>query len=74
MSFSIEVAKKGKNRFIASCPELNLEMAAETREGAVRRMEKVLIFYLNSAKEMGIESELLNFTANLSKRAKKTLN
>ena len=70
MYFSIEVHKKGRKNYVAACPELNLEMSAATREQAVKRMEKVLLFYLNSAKEMGIEPELLEFASRKYKKKK----
>jgi len=73
MYFSIEVYKKGKKTYVASCPELNLEMSADTREQAVSRMEKVLLFYLNSAKEIGIEPELFELASRSYKKTKKLM-
>ena len=73
MYFSIEIHKKGRKNYVAACPELNLETPAATREKALNRMEKVLLFYLNSAKEMGIEPELLEFASRKHKKQKELL-
>ena len=74
MYFSVEVYKKGRKNYVAACPELNLEAQADSRELALSRIEKIILFYLNSAKEMGIEPELLEFASRHYKKKKELLN
>ncbi len=73
MYFSIEVYKKDRKTYVAACPELNLETSASTREQAVSRMEKVLLFYLNSAKEIGIDPDTLEAVSRSYKRNKELM-
>ncbi|MBN1499255.1 MAG: hypothetical protein JW982_03825 [Spirochaetes bacterium] len=54
MEFKIKVTKT-ENKFIATCPELDANCFASTREDVIRRIKEVIKFYISSAREMGFD-------------------
>jgi len=59
MKLSIKLIESG-NEFIARCPELDINCYGTEKKEAIRRIKDVLQFYLDSAKELGMEVENLN--------------
>lgn len=58
MELAIEVFRDGgDNKYIASCPRLEIYTYGHTVDTAVSRLEKVVNFYMESAKEMGVTLE-----------------
>jgi predicted RNase H-like HicB family nuclease len=47
------------DEFIANCPELDINCYGSDREEAIRRIKKVINFYVDSAKELGLDVESL---------------
>jgi hypothetical protein len=43
------------NEFIASCPELDINCYASNRHEAIHRIKKVISFYVDSARELGLD-------------------
>lgn len=58
MEYKIEIFKD-KEKFIASCPQLNVFSYGKTKEKAIFRLEKIVSFYIESAQELGISMEEL---------------
>lgn len=56
MKLSI-VLVEAEREFIATCPELNINCYGADKGEAVRRLKNVLQFYIESAKEFGLEVE-----------------
>ncbi|MBN2590058.1 MAG: hypothetical protein JXR90_07005 [Spirochaetes bacterium] len=56
MNISVKLLKN-KDRFIATCPELEISCYASSQTEAKQRIKDVISFYLHSAKEMGLEVE-----------------
>lgn len=54
MNISIKLINNGEE-FIANCPELDINCYGSDRNQAVRRLKDVINFYINSAKELGID-------------------
>lgn len=54
MKFNIEILNENES-FIATCPELEINCFADSKDNAMRRIKEVIKFYLESAKEMGFE-------------------
>lgn len=54
MNISIKLINNG-GEFIANCPELDINCYGANRNEAVRRLKDVINFYINSAKELGID-------------------
>lgn len=54
MNISIKLIDNGEE-FIANCPELDINCYGSDRDEAVRRIKDVISFYINSAKELGID-------------------
>lgn len=54
MNISIKLINNG-GEFIANCPELDINCYGSDRNEAVRRLKDVINFYINSAKELGID-------------------
>lgn len=50
----------GIDEIIASCPELDINCYAATENDAIKRMLKVLQFYIESARELGLEVDTLD--------------
>lgn len=57
MYFSVEVYKKDKLTFVASCPEMGVFSYGGTVEQAVDRLKRVVQFYIDSSQEMGLSLE-----------------
>lgn len=53
MNISIRLIENG-DEFIANCPELDINCYGSNKEEALRRIKAVISFYINSAKELGI--------------------
>lgn len=61
MDLSIKVWQK-ENEYIANCPELDVFTYGECREQATSRLKKVIVFYAETASQLGYKidpSELL---------------
>ncbi|MFH0976714.1 MAG: hypothetical protein V1874_13100 [Spirochaetota bacterium] len=54
MKLSAEVIKSEKE-FIARCPELDINCYGTDKNEAIRRLKNVIQFYINSAKELGLQ-------------------
>lgn len=54
MNISIKLIDNGEE-YIANCPELDINCYGSDRNEAVRRLKDVINFYINSAKELGID-------------------
>lgn len=54
MNISIKLINNG-SEFIASCPELDINCYGSDKIEAVRRIKEVITFYINSARELGID-------------------
>ncbi len=48
------------NEYIANCPELDINCYGVDKSEAVRRIVNVLQFYIDSAKELGIDVESID--------------
>jgi predicted RNase H-like HicB family nuclease len=48
-----------RDEFIANCPELDINCYGSDRDEAIRRIKKVINFYVESAKELGLDVESL---------------
>jgi predicted RNase H-like HicB family nuclease len=59
MKISIKIIKN-ENEFIANCPELDINCYGSDKSEAVRRIKKVISFYIDSAKELGFDVATLN--------------
>jgi len=49
-----------ENEFIANCPELDINCYGGDKCEAVRRIQNVINFYIDSAKELGLDVENLS--------------
>lgn len=56
MKLSAELIES-EHEFIARCPELDINCYGNDRKEAIRRLKSVIQFYINSAKEFGLEVE-----------------
>ena len=54
MNISIKLINNGEE-YIANCPELDINCYGSNENEAVRRLKDVINFYINSAKELGID-------------------
>jgi len=54
MNISIKLINNGEE-YIANCPELDINCYGSNESEAVRRLKDVINFYINSAKELGID-------------------
>ena len=59
MNISIKLIENG-NEYIANCPELDINCYGSDKDEAIRRIGSVINFYINSAKELGLDVENLN--------------
>ncbi len=50
---------KVDNEFIANCPELDINCYGSDKDEAIRRIQSVIYFYIDSAKELGLDVENL---------------
>jgi hypothetical protein len=48
-----------ENEIIANCPELDINCYGSSRIEAIRRIKTVINFYIDSAKELGLDVENL---------------
>ena len=56
MKISVKLVEKN-NEFIATCPELDINCYAGNKNEAIRRMQNVINFYIESAQEFGLDVE-----------------
>ncbi|OHD68582.1 MAG: hypothetical protein A2W19_12385 [Spirochaetes bacterium RBG_16_49_21] len=49
-----------QDEIIANCPELDINCYGADRNEAIRRIKKVINFYVDSAKELGLDVETLS--------------
>ena len=54
MKLSAELIKSEKE-FVARCPELDINCYGSNKNEAIRRLKSVIQFYIDSAKELGLE-------------------
>jgi hypothetical protein len=54
MKLSAEIIQSQKE-FIARCPELDINCYGSNKKEAVRRLRNVIQFYLDSAKDLGLQ-------------------
>jgi hypothetical protein len=59
MKLSIKIIQS-HDEIIANCPELDINCYGSDRDEAVRRIKKVIDFYVDSAKELGLDVESLS--------------
>lgn len=64
MKLSAEVIESDKE-FIARCPELDINCFGSNKGEAIRRLRNVIQFYIESAKELGLE---IDSTINLPEK------
>ena len=58
MKLSIKLIQNHKE-IIANCPELDINCYGSDRNEAIRRIKNVINFYVDSAKELGLDVESL---------------
>ncbi|OHD64397.1 MAG: hypothetical protein A2176_01565 [Spirochaetes bacterium RBG_13_51_14] len=58
MKLSIKLIQS-HDEIIANCPELDINCYGSDRDEAIRRIKKVINFYVDSAKELGLNVESL---------------
>ena len=56
MKISVKLVEKN-NEFIATCPELDINCYAGNKNEAIRRIQDVIHFYIESAQEFGFDVE-----------------
>lgn len=54
MKLSVELIK-AENEYIARCPEIDVNCYGTDKDEAIKRLKNVILFYLDSVKEFGIE-------------------
>ena len=54
MKININVIQQ-ENEFMAVCPELDINCYGKDKADAIRRIQNVIIFYIESAKELGFD-------------------
>jgi phosphosulfolactate synthase (CoM biosynthesis protein A) len=59
MKISVKLIEH-ENEFIANCPELDINCYGGNRNDAIRRIQSVINFYIESAKELGLDVENLS--------------
>ena len=68
MKISVKLVEKN-NEFIATCPELDINCYAGNEDEAIRRMQDVINFYIESAQKFGLDVEsMTELTVNGKKR------
>ena len=50
---------KMDDEFIANCPELDINCYGSNKSEALKRIQSVIYFYIDSAKELGLDVENL---------------
>lgn len=58
MKISVKILHN-RDEIIANCPELDINCYGSDKDEAVRRIKKVINFYVESAKELGLDVESL---------------
>lgn len=56
MKLSVKIIELD-NEYIATCPELDINCFAANKKDAIRRLGRIIQFYIDSAKELGLEVE-----------------
>ncbi len=51
---------KMDNEYIANCPELDINCYGSNKNEALKRIQSVIYFYIDSAKELGLDVENLH--------------
>jgi len=59
MKISVKLIEN-KSEFIANCPELDINCYGSNKNEAIRRIKSVIQFYIDSAKELGLDVQNLN--------------
>ena len=59
MKISVKLIEH-ENEFIANCPELDINCYGGNKNDAIRRIQTVINFYIESAKELGLDVETLS--------------
>ena len=54
MKISVKLIEHN-DEFIANCPELDINCYGSNKNEAIRRIKSVIDFYVDSAKELGID-------------------
>lgn len=83
MNISIKLINTG-TEFIANCPELDINCYGSDKDEAMQRIRKVIVFYIESAKELGLDINPLRdisiegfenvYTADFHSLSKDTIN
>lgn len=58
MKISVKLIQQ-ENEIIANCPELDINCYGSDKNEAIRRIKSVISFYVESAKQMGLDVENL---------------
>ena len=82
MNISIKLINTG-SEFIANCPELDINCYGSDQNEAMQSIRKVIAFYIESAKELGLDINPLknisiegsdNFYSELNSNTNDTIN
>lgn len=65
MDLTIRVDEK-EGEFVASCPELDVHSYGPTKEWATMRLKKVIVFYAETASQMGYDIDAKNLLSSIS--------
>ncbi len=58
MKISVTLSSRG-SEFVANCPELDINCYGSSRNDAVRRMQAIISFYMESARDFGADVETM---------------
>ena len=70
MKISVKLVEKN-NEFIATCPDLDINCYAGDKDEAIRRIQNVINFYIESAQEFGLDVESMTELIVDGKKQKK---
>ena len=70
MKISVKLLEKN-NEFVATCPDLDINCYACNKDEAIRRIQNVINFYIESAQEFGIDVESMTELIVDGKKQKK---
>ncbi|MGQ9848166.1 MAG: hypothetical protein ACUVQP_11805 [Bacteroidales bacterium] len=56
MKLSIKLIERN-HEYIATCPELDISCYASNKNEAIKRIQNILFFYMQSAQELGFSVE-----------------
>ena len=59
MKLSVKIITTDEE-IIANCPELDINCYGSTKEEAIRRIKNVIKFYVESARELGLDVDALD--------------